>query len=193
MLKKLLLTGAALLALSTATQASVVGDLGLNPTSAQGAFSNQNLPTGSFADQWLFQLTGNQLLTIGSATNVYPQLSDFITNFSGSVYQIVGAVDLNPGGGGLNNDTLVLGPANATPGNCGSNCQVFGGNALLDTGNYYLNISGIAGSTAGYGGDLAVVQGVPEPSTWAMMILGFLGVAFVANRKRKQGASFRFA
>ena len=189
MLKKLLLTGAALLALSTATQASVVGDLGLNPTSAQGAFSNQNLPTGSFADQWLFQLTGNQLLTIGSATNVYPTLADFITNFTGRVYEIVGGIDPIIGAG---NDILVLGPATATPGNCGDNCQVFGGNAFLDAGNYYLNVSGIAGSTAGYGGDLATVAGaVHEPATWFMMLLGFAGIGVMALRK--QGAAFRVA
>src|SRR4029077_4620721 len=98
-MKKLLLTGAALLALTTASPAAVVGNLGVNPTSAQGAFSNQNLPTGTFADQWTFQLVGNQLLTIGSATNVYPQTSDFITGFNGSVFDIVGTIDANPGSG----------------------------------------------------------------------------------------------
>jgi hypothetical protein len=29
---------------------------------------------------------------------------------------------------------------------------------------------------------------VPEPSTWAMMILGFTGVGFVAYRRRKVAA-----
>ena len=33
---------------------------------------------------------------------------------------------------------------------------------------------------------------VPEPSTWAMMILGFLGVGFMAYR-RKEKRNFRFA
>jgi hypothetical protein len=33
---------------------------------------------------------------------------------------------------------------------------------------------------------------VPEPSTWAMMILGFMGVGFMAYR-RKGGSTFRFA
>jgi hypothetical protein len=35
------------------------------------------------------------------------------------------------------------------------------------------------------------VGAVPEPSTWAMMILGFAGVGFMAYRRRKQGVSFR--
>jgi hypothetical protein len=36
------------------------------------------------------------------------------------------------------------------------------------------------------------VDGVPEPSTWAMMILGFFGVGFMAYR-RKSPTSLRFA
>jgi len=30
--------------------------------------------------------------------------------------------------------------------------------------------------------------GVPEPSTWAMMILGFAGVGFMAYRRRSQAS-----
>jgi hypothetical protein len=33
---------------------------------------------------------------------------------------------------------------------------------------------------------ISTVDGVPEPSTWAMMILGFGGVGFVAYRRRNQ-------
>ena len=32
---------------------------------------------------------------------------------------------------------------------------------------------------------LNVTSAVPEPSTWAMMILGFAGVGFMAYRRRK--------
>jgi hypothetical protein len=34
---------------------------------------------------------------------------------------------------------------------------------------------------------------VPEPSTWAMMILGFAGVAFMAYRRRNKDALLRVA
>jgi hypothetical protein len=40
--------------------------------------------------------------------------------------------------------------------------------------------------------DAATVAAVPEPSTWAMMILGFAGVGFTAYR-RKSRPAFRFA
>lgn len=38
----------------------------------------------------------------------------------------------------------------------------------------------------------AVVTAVPEPATWAMMVLGFLGVGFVSYRRRA-GSSLRLA
>jgi hypothetical protein len=37
------------------------------------------------------------------------------------------------------------------------------------------------------------VDGVPEPSTWAMMILGFAGVGFMAYRRRQNGTALRLA
>ena len=37
-----------------------------------------------------------------------------------------------------------------------------------------------------------VNSAVPEPSTWALMILGFCGIVFMGARKRRQDGSFRF-
>lgn len=42
------------------------------------------------------------------------------------------------------------------------------------------------------GADGPVVTAVPEPATWAMMVLGFLGVGFVSYRRRA-GSSLRLA
>jgi PEP-CTERM motif-containing protein len=39
---------------------------------------------------------------------------------------------------------------------------------------------------------ITVTAGVPEPATWAMIVLGFLGVGFMAYR-RKAGSNFRIA
>jgi hypothetical protein len=183
-MRQFLLAAATLVAMSTASNAAVVLDLGANPTSATGIFSHA-VGGGAFDDQITFQLVGGPaFLTIASATNNFASgATDKITNFTGSVFQIVGAI-----GGG--DDILVIGPV-AAGANCGASCQGFGGSAVLAAGNYYLDLSGIGGGTSGYGGNLSVAA-VPEPSTWAMMILGFFGVGFMAYR-RKARSSFRIA
>lgn len=38
---------------------------------------------------------------------------------------------------------------------------------------------------------VTAVTAVPEPTTWAMMILGFAGVGFLAYRRRSDGAALR--
>jgi PEP-CTERM motif-containing protein len=43
----------------------------------------------------------------------------------------------------------------------------------------------------GFGAD--VTGGVPEPSTWAMMILGFAGIGFMAYRRKQNGSALRIA
>jgi hypothetical protein len=180
-MKKLALATVIACGLAAPTQAAVIGNLGTNPTSGSGAFSNDP-GAGAFTDQYQFQLVGGpQFLTIASATNNYAAPSDFIANFNGSVFQQVGAI-----GGG--DDILLLGPELATN-NCGLNCQGFGGSATLEAGLYYLQIEGFAGGTAGYGGTIstAAVGAIPEPSTWAMLILGFAGIGFMSMRKKLSG------
>jgi hypothetical protein len=48
------------------------------------------------------------------------------------------------------------------------------------------------GPPSAFAFDVTSVSAVPEPSTWAMMILGFCGVGFMAYR-RKSESSFRIA
>ena len=182
-MRKLLLAGAAVLGLAASpASAAIVANLGVNPTSATGAF-NHAVGGGAFDDQITFQLVGGpQFLTVGSVTNNFAGPSSQIFNFTGSIFQQVGAV-----GGG--DDIRVIGPIAATA-NCGANCQGFGGSTILNAGNYYLDFTGIGGGSAGYGGTLSVAA-IPEPSTWAMMILGFFGLGFMAYRRRNQTTAFR--
>lgn len=52
------------------------------------------------------------------------------------------------------------------------------------TGTY--TIRGDSGS-----GSFTIASPVPEPSTWAMMILGFAGVGFLAYRRKRNGSALR--
>jgi hypothetical protein len=42
-------------------------------------------------------------------------------------------------------------------------------------------------------GTLTLAAAVPEPSTWAMMVLGFCGVGFMAYRRKQNGPALRIA
>src|SRR6476660_744383 len=150
-MKKLLLAAAALLALSASGNAAIITDLGINPTSSQGDFSNSP-GGGAFSDQYTLQLVrGPQFFTIPSVTNVFPNPSDFIAGFNASLFQDVGVP--GPGGG----DILVVGPVAASPCRIIPNCQFAAGSGILNPGNYYLQLAGIGGGTSGYGGNLSAV------------------------------------
>ncbi|WFU18734.1 hypothetical protein [Bradyrhizobium sp. CB3481] len=65
--------------------------------------------------------------------------------------------------------------------------------------NAGLEVFTVGATFANAQGGLDVIQAgiltpaIPEASTWAMMVLGFLGVGLVAYRRRGQGPSFRVA
>ena len=176
--------GVAALVLASAlpSQAAVVDNLGANPSSAAGNFSDSP-GLGAFDDQVLFQLVGGLThLTIASVTNTFAKPSDFIANFQASVYRIVGAI-----GGG--DDVQVIGPINATA-NCGAFCQGMGGSAILAAGNYYANFSGIAGGTAGYAGNISTaVSAVPIPAALPLFGTALVGLGALRMRRRRASAA----
>lgn len=57
----------------------------------------------------------------------------------------------------------------------------------LEAGNTYANIHDANFPGGEIRGQIAIVA-IPEPSTWAMMILGFAGIGFVTYRRRKVAA-----
>jgi hypothetical protein len=60
-----------------------------------------------------------------------------------------------------------------------------------DVLDFYFTPTGGSAELAGTLTFEGTVGSVPEPSTWAMMILGFAGIGFVAYR-RKDNPAFRF-
>lgn len=190
-MKKLLLATIALVLASTAAaNATIISDLGNNPNSATGRFSNSVLGT-TFSDQYLFHLIGGpQFITFASATNDYTQATDFISNFTGQLFN-AGADGL-PGGIGANADTAIGPLVLAQP--CAQNpagCQVLAGTAILGTGNYFLTLAGQGGGTSGYGGDLTV-RAVPGPLAGAGLpglIAACVGLFGLAARRRRRAAA----
>jgi hypothetical protein len=175
-----LATAALTLALATPAAAATI-DVGNNPTSGTGHFSN-NVGGGAFQDFITFNLTGGPLfVTFGSATNDFAAPEDFITGFTGQLFLQVGG----PGGG----DDIAQNPvSNAV--SCGAGCQVLSGTAILGIGNYYLDLQGNGGGSAGYGGDITT-RAVPMPLAGAGLpglIAGCLGLIGLARRRRQPAA-----
>ena len=56
----------------------------------------------------------------------------------------------------------------------------------LAAGDYRLTINGISPNSGSFTGNVRITTGaVPEPGTWAMMLLGFGAVGFAMRRKRR--------
>jgi len=183
-MKKLLLAGVALIAMSAAGNAAVIEDLGINPTSAQGRFeSAPNSASGAFEDQFTFQLQSfPAFITFASATNSYTGPADFISGFTGELFRQVGGIDPS----GVVGDDIGFGPATAVA--CATNpggCQILAGAALLDPGSYYLEIRGTGGGTSGYGGNLTVAA-VPAPGVGMGLIPLVAAFGWIARRRKKQ-------
>lgn len=68
--------------------------------------------------------------------------------------------------------------------NTDQNEDYFLSGLFLDAGTYTLRIEGTRGETAGFGGNIAFTA-IPEPGTWAMMLLGFGAIGFAMRRRRQ--------
>ena len=59
----------------------------------------------------------------------------------------------------------------------------------LGAGTYTLTVQGTRGAIGSYGGNVAFQAGsVPEPGTWAMMLLGFGAIGWQLRRRRTSQA-----
>jgi hypothetical protein len=126
----------------------------------------------------------------------------FVTNSSGNPDQITAiggtldgfAITGISGFASADNLLYVNGPAYADNG--GISFTVANGNTYnwsnypTSTSNFLLNSAIDPGGNGCCQSEFTQVSvsAVPEPSTWAMMILGFFGIAFVAYRRKSKPA-----
>lgn len=211
---KMALAGAALTFASAANASLVLDSSTFTVTADHNAGPNQ--VTINF-DSPVAGLTSQLVLTLlGGSGNAF----DFHYDFTEvGVANLVGfGFDTNPN---LSSVTGISGPlqffANTTfPGsgnieacfNGGNNCSAANGQAGSFSGGFTLNFTGSApftlndfvdryASVGGPGGQSVeghpFIPGVPEPATWAMMLLGFGGIGMAMRRRRRDGRLLQIA
>ncbi len=156
----------------------VAGNIYSGPIAA--TFGDTGIPAGSFTDIYSFTIpqtgTGS-----GSVTTTVD-----VGGFGGSTDLDILSVMVN----GLSATPVyrdLSGTVCSTPGvgTCGAT-ETFAINNVPITANVLNNITitGISRGLGSYGGN-ASFSPVPEPATWAMMLLGFGAVGFAMRRTRK--------
>jgi hypothetical protein len=132
-----------------------------------------------------FQTTGSYLSVTGSGTeNVSFSARNSVSFFWGSLdtYNTISFSD----GSSFTGAQIA-----AMTGLLATGCQT-----LTDCNRYFTftgtNLTGFSLASSSNSFEITNISAVPEPGTWAMMILGFLGVGFTAYRRNNKQL-FRFA
>ena len=156
--------------LSVAPAALAATTLTLTPPAADGSlsgtFGDTGVAAGDFSDTFTFALpTG-----IAGATVTTNFVSNLLNNID---FQSVT----------FNGQSFTLSPTG----------QVENGYILslpVAAGQQTLVVNGRSGGNGSYSGTLSFAMGgVPEPASWAMMIIGFGGIGALMRRKSRDGST----
>jgi hypothetical protein len=155
------------------------------------AYAASSNPLYDFADVYTFTYTGPSGSASGSAISFSSMADSSISNLQAAVFALPSGLFANASSfgtyassqgdtsGALNPwTTLSLGTGSAT---------TFSNDPLVNGTSYAVEIRGLIGSAgASYGGTLTI-SAVPEPTTWALLIAGILGLAAATRRMRRAG------
>ena len=186
-----LMAAAAVVAFAPAVQAADI--FPGNPTAVPGAFFNvsgnpamgpvsatygrSGIGSGTFTDNFLFTIDQFGLGS-GSITSILSGLSgsatdlDFqeVTFSNGTTTYPVTITDFGGlEGGGLANIPIAFGVQNT------------------------LSLTYLSRGQGSYGGNLSFTPAIPEPASWAMLLLGFGAIGFVVRRRRNQTVRVSYA
>jgi phospholipase/lecithinase/hemolysin len=114
--------------------------------------------------------------------------SDGLKVFTLDTYDLLGEIKADPSGFGFTNVSDPCWTGSFTDPNSGTLCS-----ANVDDQNQYLFWDDVHPTAAGHflAAEFALdaLNAVPEPSTWAMMLAGFAGLAFAAYRNSQKQAN----
>ncbi|WP_296722724.1 FxDxF family PEP-CTERM protein [Erythrobacter sp.] len=132
---------------------------------------------GEYIDNYIFQIgpvvPGNQGIGLGSGSITY--------SFSGAPGATFSSINFF---NGISNFAVPVTPNGGSIGNI----PVFSGLQNILTVNWTTT------GAANYAGTINYVPGgIPEPLTWAMMIIGFAAIGFAMRRRKQEVARVRYA
>jgi hypothetical protein len=128
--------------------------------------------------------------SVSQTTTLLPfqeyQLSFWVGNYSANQGSVTVIANITDG----TSNTIRVGEATAAaPGpNESSTWERFAFNFITDGASNTISLGASDSSATYIGLDDVSVRAIPEPSTWAMMILGFAGVGFMAYRRKAKSA-----
>ena len=143
-------------------------NFGLNPittTSFTSSFILSNTLAGIYSVSASTSTTG-VTFSGGTITQLLGCAVDFTGCTNGAVYAILAGTGPTPPAG----TTLYMAPTQ------------------LAAGNYRVTVNGTGPGNGSYTGNVTITPAVPEPGTWAMMLLGF-GATGMMMRRRRRGAT----
>jgi hypothetical protein len=184
-MKKILLGGAALLALSIPATATVitVTDLG-TVFNDSISFPSTHTPGAGQAFDFYFEFNTPVAETLSAS------MSDSATTGSeritGGVLSLFTLVSTSPIAPFVPSGTLIdSSPIVNFPGGQVSTA----GPAIEPAGEYFAEIKGVSGISTlklAIDGNVTAIPQIPEASTWSMMLLGFCGLAYAGSLARRR-------
>jgi PEP-CTERM motif-containing protein len=154
------------------------------------------ITSGNFMDQFLFSIgmTGTGVIGAGSGSIITSATAFLDTTdlditsviFNNGITDFAAHLVLRDENG-VQCTTRGDGTCGASEGYALSGVPITGGN--LNS----LTVTGLSRGAGSYGGNLTFTPSVPEPATWAMMLLGFGAIGWQLRRKRGGGALTQFA
>lgn len=143
---------------------------------------------GQFDQTNYLSVTGKETISFGTALHSALALYWGSVDTYNSITFVNTVTDTEVTFGGI----FIKPPANGNQGDFLTNADVVFSNFGFNFNQVVLNSTSPAFEIDNLQVDNAVSSSVPEASTWAMMMLGFLSVGFMAYRRRSQ-VSFRIA
>jgi PEP-CTERM motif len=183
----LILAGGAAQAATVTFDDSVGDSLLFEAFSAGQSFTDQGLTFGVVGSGLEYVWSGASPNSNGTNNLIFafgPGDTESITKAGGGTFTLdsmqiaISWYDSNP------TDTITI---NGTPLTITTTLTTYNLNLVGVTA---VNISGVASDSGYWTADNIVYNAIPEPSAWAMMMLGFVGLGFAGYRKARGAALF---